>query len=163
MIVVLVYLALYGQPGDGPALARTASAYLTPAQAARHVAAAEIAGEIYDIDPNLLLSIAHHESRYQIETVTPELAGASCGVMTPEPRHQCPAPDLLGGYLAGAKHLATWRAACRGDLRCALTGYAGGYHLLELCETDHVRACDTWRVFEGRARWIARERERGAS
>lgn len=163
MLVVILYLALYGNAGDGAALARTAPADIAPYDAELHVAAAEVAGRAYRLDPNLLLSIAHHESRYQVATVTPELAGASCGVMTPEPRRQCPPPDLLGGYLAGAAHLATWRAACRGNLHCALTGYAGGYHLLELCERDHVRACDTWRVFLGRAAWIARERQRGAS
>ena len=163
MLVVIFYLALFGHSSDGDALARTAPAYLTPQQATLHVAASEVAGRVYGINPNLLLSIAHHESRYQVATVTPELAGRSCGVMTPEPVRQCPAPDLLGGYLAGAKHLAAWRDACRADLRCMLTGYAGGYRLLELCGREHVRACDTWRVFEARAAWIARERDRSAS
>lgn len=162
MIAVLLYLALHAS-SDGAALERTAPGEITRERAIRHVAAAEIAGWRYDVDPNLLLSIAWHESRYHVAEATPEVHGVSCGVMTPEPIAHCPAPSLLGGYLAGAEHVAAWRDACHGEMACALTGYAGGYHLLALCGQEHVRACDTWRVFQARAAWIARERARGDS
>lgn len=142
----------------------TAPHDITPVAARQHAVAALVAGDVYRVDPALLLSIAWHESRYQSRVVTPEVGGrVSCGVMTPEPRETCPAPSLLGGYLAGARHLRGWYDACRGNERCALTGYAGGWRLIEICESEpDLRACHTWEVFLGRARAIAR-RTRHAS
>ncbi len=128
---------------------RTAPSYVTADTAVDHALAASVAGGVYGIDPALLLSIGWHESRYQLSTVTREAGGkVSCGVMTPEPTQETGScrsatASLLGGYLAGARHLRTWLGVCRGDRRCALTGYAGGYALLRLCESDDVPACHT--------------------
>jgi hypothetical protein len=90
----------------------------------------------------LVLSVAYYESRYTPSTVTREIGGkVSCGVMTPIPtfdRRQCQSAtqSLMAGYMAGAKHLKDWFAACHGNKTCALIGYAGGYRLLDLCKSS---------------------------
>jgi len=138
----------------------TAPSYLTADAAMDHAEAAVIAAAIYDVDPALLLSIGWHESRYDGTEITPEVGGKfSCGPMTPEPltsRAACEraTSTLLGGYLAGAAHLRTWIDMMRGNMRMALLGYAGGGHLIHLCQWQELRACHTPEVFEARARWI---------
>jgi soluble lytic murein transglycosylase-like protein len=137
---------------------RTAPTYLTAYTAPEHAFAAVIAGKIYDVEPALLLSIAWHESRYEIAAVTPEIGHkVSCGAMTPEPIARCPAPSLLGGYLAGARHLRGWLDAEHGNLRLALLGYAGGGYLIRFCrDGGEAKGCRTPEVFLARAAWIVR-------
>lgn len=140
---------------------RTAPSYLTTATAIDHARAAVIAAHVYRVDPSLLLSIAWHESRYEVATVTPEVEGkVSCGVMTPVPTWSSKAciaatSTLLGGYLAGAAHLRDWLDAERGNLWWALVGYAGGGKergLIGVCLKDPSHAkCDTPAVFLERA------------
>lgn len=135
---------------------------VSTAEAAEHAWAAVVAADVVGGDPALLLSIAWHESRYHATERTPEVGGkVSCGVMTPEPGRSCPAATMtvLGGYLAGAEHLRGWMVACRGHEHCALLGYAGGGRLIRLCQDQpDLRACQTPRVFLGRAAMIAAER-----
>lgn len=168
MIVRLIigWVLAWADPSTGELAAgalRTAPSYLTADTAPEHARAAVIAANVYDVDPALLLSIAWHESRYQLATVTPEAGGkVSCGPMTPVPTSnsaECigATSSLVGGYLAGAAHLRAWLHATRGSLSSALTGYAGGGYLIRLCrEDDSYRACGTAAVFLERAariRW----------
>lgn len=150
---------------DADALRRTAPSYLDAAQARRHLAAARVAGAVHRVDPYLLLSIAYRESRYALDAVTREKSGKlSCGQLqvTMPKGSPCPSPALLGGYLAGAEHLAEWRRATR-DTRKALLGYAGGYAMIRACENGpllreraglRVNLCDTPEV--ARAAWMRR-------
>lgn len=162
-MVVLVFLLRVLLSPASPSVAtlaagahRTAPSYLTDSTALDHARAAVIAAATYDVDPALLLSIGWHESRYLPATVTPELGHkTSCGVMTPEPLARCTVTTVLAGYLAGAAHLRGWYDACHGDETCALTGYAGGWHLIRLCQTQDLAACHTPAVFLQRARAIA--------
>jgi hypothetical protein len=141
----------------------TSPTYLTPETAIVHAQAAIIAAGVYDVPAPLLLSIAWHESRYAIETVTPLGDGSaktSCGVMTPEPTQgscRSATSSALAGYLAGARHLHGWITAAHGNLPTALLGYAGGWRLIRLCKTRDVAACHTPDVFLRRAAWILRE------
>lgn len=160
--IIMLFFATIPTAADSEALRQTAPAYLTADTAREHLRAARVAGAIYRVDPALLLSIAHHESRYAYREVTLEAAGkVSCGAMTPEPTYDRDAclrasSSVLGGYLAGAAHLRTWLAATRGSLRTALLGYAGGFHLIRWCQDNRARQCDTPDVFLGRAAWIRR-------
>lgn len=159
MSALIFVLAMFVSPGDAEALRETApDCHLTVDAAREHIAAARVAGAMMEVDPDLLLSIAWHESRYMPATVTPERGGReSCGVMTPEPIARCTRGTLLDGYIAGARHVRTWLDATH-DERTALTGYAGGYALIALCRRESARACSTWRVFKARASWIKRKR-----
>lgn len=134
----------------------TAPAYLTAESAMDHATAAAVAARVYGVDAALLLSVAWHESRYATDAVTLEVGGRrSCGVMTPEPLASCPPPSMYGGYLAGARHVRVWLDAMHGDLHTALTGVAGGYHLIGFCARGGVhRGCQVADVFLERARWI---------
>lgn len=157
---------------EAEGLARTAPTYLSAASARERIVAAHLAAEETGTDENLLLSIAWHESRYTPKVVSNEPGGmVSCGEMTPEPISKCPSDStLLSEYRAGSRHLRTWMDAAKGDLRVALTGYAGGYWLISGCAKGPVwreRAnghkddiCGTADVFLARARWIERERRR---
>lgn len=171
LIAALVALAT---PAD--ALRETAPRYLTTESAIEHRLAAGVAAAVYELEPELLLSIAHHESRYSHTEVTREAGGTvSCGVMTPEPtrdRALCAAATSspLAGYLHGAQHLRGWLVACRGRRTCALLGYAGGFYLIRACADDPShKACGIPAEFDRRARWIRAKtlrtlsRERGAS
>jgi soluble lytic murein transglycosylase-like protein len=139
--------------------------YLDAIAAVQHLRAARVAAVVVDVDPDLLLSIAHHESRYSATEATPEVGGrVSCGVMTPEPVAACGAATMLDGYLAGARHLRGWLDACHGDQRCALTGYAGGYRLIAICRDDATRrACAVADAFLNRAAWIRKARNQRSS
>lgn len=146
-VLLEILLALGSQlPSDLAAGSqRTAPSYLNNDTAQEHATAAVIAGVAYDVPPELLLSIAFYESRYQQHTVTEEPLGkVSCGVMTPVPiydRSRCTAiasSSTLVGYLQGAQHLRVWIDASRGDMRRALLGYAGGYRLLRACADGPV-------------------------
>jgi hypothetical protein len=167
--MVQLFLFLYGlaHPSavDVEAFRQSAPVYLTEETAADHLAAARLAGHRYRVDPDLLLSIAYHESRYTVDTMTPEVGGkVSCGVMTPVPirdRDACPTAEssVLGGYLDGAAHLRDWVQVCGGRIRCALLGYAAGYAGIARCKEGPVMRhgdhgddlCQTPEVFLQRA------------
>lgn len=156
-------------PSDVEAIRRT---HPMPAATARaHLAAARVASATTGEDVDMLLSIAWHESRYDVSAVTREVGGrVSCGAMTPEPVRACSSSTLIDQYRAGAEHLHAWRAATRTE-RDALLGYAGGYALLRACAKGpvirrsgrHDDLCRVADVFTARAAWIGRERTRGAS
>lgn len=105
--------------------------------AAVHLAAARLASIESDVPDEMVLSIAWFESRYTATAVTAEpRRKQSCGVMTPIPRPgRCAPPSILSGYREGAAHLRTWldTPLCRGSMRCALLGYAGGGALIRAC------------------------------
>ncbi len=160
-------LALFVTTTDADALVRTAPAYLTRDEAREHIAAARYAGAVYHVEASLLLSIAHHESRYQVHARTGEPRGlTSCGVMTPEPQHECHTTTLLDGYLAGARHLRGWFDVTR-TARDALLGYAGGFALIRACQVGPftnargLDVCTIPQTFQSRARWLTAAR--GAS
>lgn len=159
-LVVAVIMTLVA-PADGAALASTAPRYLDVDGAREHIAGAVVAATLTRTDPAMLLSIAHHESRYQHREVTPEEGGkVSCGVMTPEPtlsRRACSdaTRSIAAGYLAGARHLRRWLDACDGRTSCALLGYAGGYRLIAHCR-EKKSGCYAPLVFGQRASLIRR-------
>lgn len=138
------------------AMVSTAPDYLTMETARDHLAAAVAAGTAHDVRPDILLSIAYHESRYAPGTVTPEPGHrVSCGVMTPVPQASCSRLELsvVGGYDHGAAHIAAWRQYYPGR---ELLAYAGGGGLVSLCARSPGRQeCEVARVFEARARKIA--------
>lgn len=154
---------------DAEALRQTDPTDLTLPLAAEHLTAARVAAREFKVDPNLLLAIAWHESRYTIARTAEPGGLVSCGVMTPEPMPTCSSSSIEAGYRAGAKHLRAWLDACHNRTHCALIGYAGGYKLLGECAKSPVIVirvghkidlCRTDEVFLGRARWIATERVR---
>jgi hypothetical protein len=135
---------------------------LTVEVAAQHVAAARFAAVFTHTDPDLLLAIAHHESRYESTVVGPLVRGKrACGVLQHVPiTAKCPEPSILRDYVNGAKHLAEWIHAQRGDIKRALIGYAGGYALLELCDRGEApRACSIASYHLARAKHIQGARE----
>lgn len=137
---------------------------LTVETATLHVASARFAGILTDIDPDLLLAISHHESRYQPTVVGPLVRGKrACGVMQHVPIvKKCPEPSILRDYVNGAQHLAGWIHAQRGDLKRALIGYAGGYALLDLCDRGEApRTCTIANYHLARAKRVKRARELG--
>ena len=126
-IITLISLLLI-TPQDVEALRITAPQSLTTETAHEHLVDARIAGWSFDVDPDLLLSIAWFESRYTVDAVGPNVRGKhACGVLQPIMEDGCQKkPTLLGGYLEGAKHLRAWLDASRGNLHTAMLGYAGG-------------------------------------
>ncbi len=172
MIAELLFriLMLLTSARDAEALRRTAPETIDVELARENVAAARVAGFVHGVDPDLLLSIASHESHYKVDAVGPEAGGlVSCGVMTPTPVASCSARQtLLDGYLAGAAHLAEWRRSTS-STRDMLLGYAGGWRLIRACRAGPVVVtrtggeldlCKTDEVFLWRAAWIRRERGR---
>lgn len=158
MLEAILAVLLSVTDGDGEALYSTArGTYLTRESAGEHVLAARVAAFAYGVDADLLLSIAHHESRYDISEVTWEPPAPkdpkrrprwSCGVMTPKPMHDRKlclenTRSALAGYMAGAEHLREWLQLCNQNVDCALRGYGG-------------KAADK---FKTRAREIKRARE----
>ena len=167
-ILVALFLAIVSPPSarEVAAFRTTAPTYLTLETAAMHLLAARAAGVRHRVRPELLLSIAHHESRYIPTTRTPEPGNReSCGVMTPVPKRRCSAHELtvLVGYDIGAEHLRTWLNHCKGSEVCALLSYAGGSGLVRACahgsfQTSHgTNACDLAYEFLRRAAVIRRE------
>jgi len=159
-LLVLVVTVLV-PPSRADALCTTAPHYLTRDSASIHLAASTVTGLATGTDPALLLSIAHHESRYAYRVVAAEPGRKiSCGVMTPEPTHDRDAcrettSSIAAGYLAGARHLRHWFDACHGNRRCALLGYAGGYALIAACARgEQLRGCFAPDVFSSRAALI---------
>lgn len=151
---------------DVQGLQASAPQDLTISTARTNMISARVAGSMYAIDPDLLLSIAWHESRFQINVRTrlPTTSLQSCGVMTPTPvaSAQCAvqSSSTLAGYLAGASHLRTWLNASHNNVELALGGVSGGYHFIAACRTEPTRAvCRTPQVFLARARRIRALRE----
>jgi len=106
---------------------------LTIETATQHIAAARFAGILAEIDPDLILAIAYHESRFTPTAEGPLLHNGkrACGVMQHVPvKGPCPKRTLLADYYLGAKHLAGWIRAARGSVDRGLAGYAGGYPAL---------------------------------
>lgn len=116
-------------PAEATALASATGVRLTVDEATDHIRAARVAGALTGTDPDVLLAIAWHESRFTAHVITREPGHrVSCGVMTPEPKARCEADELTlqGGYLAGARHLRHYLDR-EPDLRRALVAYAGGH------------------------------------
>lgn len=168
--IVFAFVVWMTSARDADALRRTAPTYLDASSATEHLAAARIAGAVYQLDPDLLLAMAWRESRYSANAVTPEKSGrVSCGVMMvtePVELKSCRPRTALEGYLDGASHLRGWVKATRGQ-QAALLGYAGGYRMIEACKRGPIvreRAggpvdlCSTPEL--RRAAWIRRERAR---
>lgn len=163
--LLAVCLAVVDPPttAQSDAFRATAPEYLTRETASAHLTVARAAAAVHHVPRRLLLAIAYHESRYILTTRTDEPGGrVSCGVMTPVPKQRCTAPELtmIGGYDAGAAHLAMWLGHCGGNTYCALTAYAGGMGLVRACAfgpwltprgTD---ACDVAGDFQRLARRI---------
>jgi hypothetical protein len=146
------------------ALRASAPNDLSPSSAAVHLAAATVAARHVQVDRDLLLAIAWHESRYVTGAVGREHDGlVSCGVMTPEPTTRNARAMLTDEYLAGARHLKTWIDAT-GSLKAGLLGYAGGWRLIKACAAGPVLRhrdhgddlCWTPAVFLYRARLVGR-------
>ena len=159
---LIILLALLVSPDDADALRRTAPSYLTVETARVHLAAARLAAAQFSVDPDLVLSIAYYESRYNANERTQEpRRKISCGVMTPVPKYACETPSLAAGYLEGAGHLREWLDMCRGHELCALRGYAGGWSVIRICGDATARAVSVCRRVEARqwrAGWIRRLR-----
>ncbi len=139
-IIFVIINALLAPQSDAEALRSTAPSYLTVESAEAHLFAARIAGGIYDVEPDLLLAIAWHESRYTVKTVGPLVRGKrACGVLQPIMERACdPNPTLLGGYIEGAGHVREWVRAAKGNIDIAMLGYAGGYALINACAAGEV-------------------------
>jgi hypothetical protein len=142
-ILIRIALALFTptSDADAKALQRFAPSYVTVDAAREHVWAARVAATIYDVDPDMVLAISYHESRFTNNVVTKEPGGrVSCGAMTPYPTKRCVAKPLIAQYLDGTRHWAIdWRRA--GDVRSdreALLGYAGGYAMIRRCRQGSV-------------------------
>ena len=159
MIEAVIALFL-SQPADADALRATVPDYLTASQAAEHYAAARAAGARYHVEPEVLLAVAWHESRYEPWAVSREPGGrVSCGVMTPEPKRRCTAYELsmVGGYERGAAHLRVWLDRFGDDYRLALWAYAGGGVNVRAClDGSESRACLFAGQMLARARAIRR-------
>jgi hypothetical protein len=117
--IISLWLALQSTPAEAEALRTSAPTCLTLWSATQHLGAARVAGGHFDVDVATILAIAHHESRFIIDTQTQEPTDSggsrvSCGVMTPMPKRHCDDLELtlLGGYLAGAAHLRQWMDIC---------------------------------------------------
>jgi hypothetical protein len=166
--IITVFLSLFTTSDEAEALQRTAPRYLTAETAMENLMAARVSAAIYEVDADLLLSTAFFESRYKTDVVGPVVRGkTACGVMQPIMETKCVPQTLFEGYLIGAKHLQDWYRACRGDERCALLGYGGGYTLINACAegpvmrvrgSRDVDICTIPEVRLHRARWIKKER-----
>ena len=161
--VFTLFTSLVDIPAAKALMATAKDTKLTVPIATQHVAAARFAGILTDIDPDLLLAIAHHESRYEPKVVGPLVRGKrACGVLQHVPiTARCPEPSILRDYVNGAKHLAEWIHAQR-DLKRALIGYAGGYALLGMCDRGEApRMCTIANYHQARAKRIKRARKLG--
>lgn len=128
---------------ESDALRQTAPVDLpTTEKAALHLAGATFAGELFSVDPAVLLALAYRESRYTLGVVGRAVRGRhACGLMQPMMHDErCADQTVIEGYLEGANHLRVWldTKTCRGDLHCALLGYGGGYALINGCAAGPV-------------------------
>lgn len=150
-------LAIFSPPDRLAAegLHRFAPNEISIVRAYAHVWAARVAAARYNADPDMVLAISYHESRFTPDTVTPGPAGTvSCGAMTPYPTIQCPHQTLLAQYLEGTRHWTLWNGApAVHSAHEGLLGYAGGYALIQACRQGVVlrhghNLCKTPEVFE---------------
>jgi hypothetical protein len=167
IVAIFTLLTSFADEPSAKALMSTAKdTTLTVGTAVVHIAAARFAGRLTGVDPDLLLAIAHHESRFEPTVVGPLVRGKrACGVLQHVPiTGECPEPSILRDYVDGAMHLAAWMRAQHGDIDRALIGYAGGYALLKLCDQGEApKACSIARFNLARAAAIKHARERAAS
>jgi soluble lytic murein transglycosylase-like protein len=108
----------------------TALVFALLAQVQVHVDAAGAAAAQYRLEPELLLAIAYHESRFRPDVVAHAGGRSFCGVMqvrADNAEHCRELADLDVGYLAGARVLRAWITATHGDLEKALAGYGCGW------------------------------------
>jgi hypothetical protein len=113
----------------------------------QHVWAARVAAVVYDVDADMILAVAWHESRFTDNVVAQEPGRrVSCGALTPYPTQRCVSKSLLEQYFDGAHHWAIdWRRA--GDVRSdreAWLGFAGGYYLIRACRQGPVLRFKTY-------------------
>lgn len=165
--VIAAVFTLITSIADRPAaealVATAKGTRLTVETAAQHVAAARFAAVLTRTDPDLILAISHHESRFDPTVVGPVLHNGkrACGVMQHVPvKGPCPKRSLPADYLAGARHLAWWIRAERRNIERALAGYAGGYPSIARYDEDkasRVRAVVQLNL--SRAKRIKRARE----
>lgn len=124
--LIVALFTLLTSIADVPAaealVATARDTHLTIDTAVQHVAAARFAAILTDTDPDLLLAIAHHETRYEPHVIVPLVRGKhACGVMQHVPiTGECPAPSIFRDYVDGATHLAEWMRAQHGDIARAL-------------------------------------------
>lgn len=103
-------------------------------------------GEAVGVSPPLLAAIAQHESDAEPGAVswvadgkrldfvnpvglTARTGPAVCGYLSAMAPNGFACSDMIqtdGGMMAGALEIAEWLGTCRGNLRCALAGHAGG-------------------------------------
>jgi hypothetical protein len=166
MQILVALFTLFVSTSDAEVLAKLPGTKLTVESARQHIAAARIAGAIAEIDPNLILVISYHESRFELDAVGPTLSNnkRACGVMQHVPVARCPEPSMLRDYVDGAQHLATWIKAQRGDVGRGLIGYAGGYALLKKCDLGEApKACSIARIHLARAARLKHARAKAGS
>jgi hypothetical protein len=166
--IITVLTWLWASSPDVEALRKTAPRYLTTETAAEHLVAARLAASAYNLDADMLLSTAYYESHYMLNVVGPLVRGKrACGVMQPIMETKCESETLLAGYFVGAKHYRAWYDACRGNERCAILGYGGGYALINRCKEGPLNVERAGRTVDlctlpdirlGRARWIKKLR-----
>lgn len=167
--IISFLLGLMVSDAEVDALRSTAPTYFKTHEMTReHLVSARINAMGTGTIAEDLIAISHHESRHRFHEATYEGPGMyyaddgaapgvwvrhrwSCGTMTPNPKPSCAPEDFtpLGGYGAGARHLAVWYRKCRGNRICALNGYAGG-------KNDYRTGLPAWQVFDARARMIRR-------
>lgn len=116
----------------------------TPDRALATARAAVRVEELHGLPAEMLVAIAEHESDLRPNAVSYVRAGARVDILWNSSRplpsrvvcgylqamaspSECAAMIAVdGGMSAGAAELAQWMTTCRGDLRCALRGHAGG-------------------------------------
>lgn len=160
--VFTLFTSLTDVPSAKALMTTAKDSRLTIETAVQHVTAARFAGTMTSVDPDLILAIAWHESRFTPGVEGPLLHNGkrACGVMQHVPiRGPCPKRTLLADYLEGAKHLAVWIRAERGDIERALAGYAGGYPAIKRYEEGASRVHAVVQLNLSRAARIKRARE----
>jgi hypothetical protein len=166
MQILVAFFSLFVSTSEAEVLMRLPDTQLTIDTAKQHIAAAQIAGAAAGIDPDLILVISYHESRFELDVVGPTLGNnkRACGVMQHVPIARCPEPSMLRDYVDGAQHLATWIKAQRGDVSRGLIGYAGGYALLKKCDIGEApKACSIARIHLARAGRLKHARTKAGS
>jgi hypothetical protein len=157
-LFMVVALDGLNRPDDlSAALLKTGQHYLkTPEAVMPHVEAA-IAAETRKVSAEMLLAIAYYESRYLPEATSYVINGQRqahipwwawrkwpplgvsgpyfCGVTqvaAAKSWKKClELRDVPSAYVAARTTLTNWLKICRNRMRCALTGYGGGFPAIE--------------------------------
>lgn len=155
---VVAALDGFNRPDDlAVAVTKTGQHYLkTPDEALLHVEAA-LAAETSLVSAEMLLAIAYYESRYLPEATSYVINGQRRARIPRWAWKKWPPPGVSGPYFCGVTQVAAkkswkkclelrdvpsayvaakvtlteWLKACRGRVRCALTGYGGGFPAIE--------------------------------